>query len=74
MIAYREGAAPEIVDHGVTGFLCDDMGELAAGIHAVDRLDRRACRAAAEARFGTERMVADHLALFERIVGTTMAA
>jgi glycosyltransferase involved in cell wall biosynthesis len=74
VIAYREGAAPEIVDDGVTGFLCDDMGEMADRIRAVGRLDRRACRAAAEARFGMERMVADHLALFERIVGVTMAA
>jgi glycosyltransferase involved in cell wall biosynthesis len=74
VIAYRRGAAPEIVDEGVTGFLCDDMGELVQRLHVVGRLDRCVCRADAEKRFGMERMVADHLALFERIVGTTMAA
>jgi glycosyltransferase involved in cell wall biosynthesis len=74
VIAYREGAAPEIVDDGVTGFLCDDMGELAERISAAGCLDRRACRTTAEKRFGMERLVADHLALFERILTATMAA
>jgi glycosyltransferase involved in cell wall biosynthesis len=74
VIAYREGAAPEIVDDGVTGFLCDDMGQLIERIPAVRELDRRACRASAEHRFGMQRMVSEHLALFEQILGTSMAA
>ena len=67
VLTYRQGAAPEIVDDGVTGFLCDVHDEMAEAIHRVDELDRQACRAAVEERFSTERMVVDHLDLFESL-------
>ena len=69
VLAYREGSAPELVDDGVTGSLCGTLDELVACIGRVDELDRSACRHAAEVRFSTERMVADHLMLFERLLG-----
>jgi glycosyltransferase involved in cell wall biosynthesis len=62
------GAAPEIVDHGVTGFLGADVASLAAAVARVGELDRRACRAAVEARFSAERMVADHVDLYSSLV------
>ncbi|MCZ7526468.1 MAG: glycosyltransferase family 4 protein [Acidimicrobiia bacterium] len=68
VLAYREGAAPEIVDHGVTGFLCDGVDELVERLHQVGELDRHACREAVEARFSTARMVVDHVALYERVL------
>ena len=74
VLTYRQGAAPEIVDHGVTGFLCDVHDEMAEAIHRVDELDRRACRAAVEQRFSTERMVADHLDLFDSLVAGSPVA
>jgi glycosyltransferase involved in cell wall biosynthesis len=66
VVAYRFATAPEIVDHGVTGYLCDGMDDLAARLSDTQRLDRAACRAAVAQRFTTRRMVADHLAVFER--------
>lgn len=69
VLAFREGAAPELVDHGVTGFLCDDVDDMARHLCDVERLDRRACRDVAERRFSIERMVQDHLAVFERAIG-----
>lgn len=68
VLAYREGAAPELIDHGVTGFVCHDRPELISRIDEVGGLDRSACRAAVEVRFSTERMVADHVELFERVL------
>jgi glycosyltransferase involved in cell wall biosynthesis len=67
--ALRAGSAPEIVDDGVTGFLCDDVDELTERLADVAALDRRSCRAAAEQRFSLERMVADHVSLFRRVLG-----
>ena len=61
------GSAPEIVDHGITGFLAP-MEELAALLPRAAALSRTACRAAVEARFSAERMVADHLDLFAGIL------
>ena len=68
VIACPNGAAPEIVDTGSTGFLCSDPAELVAAIQRVDELDRDACRAAVTRRFSTSRMVADHVALYREMV------
>jgi glycosyltransferase involved in cell wall biosynthesis len=68
VLAFPEGAAPEIVEHGRTGFLCSDEDDMASRIGLAADLDRATCRASVEARFSSERMVADHLALYRRLV------
>jgi glycosyltransferase involved in cell wall biosynthesis len=69
VLAFPEGAAPEIVEDGVTGFLCHDEQDMAERIALVDNLDRATCRAAVEGYFSTERMVNEHLALFAELLG-----
>ena len=68
VVAYRRATAPEIVDHGVTGHLCDGIDGLAQGLIDAPGLDRTTCREAVAERFTTQRMVADHLVLYERVV------
>ncbi len=68
VLASPLGAAPEIVEHGVTGFLCGDEATMVARLAEVGRLDRDACRATVTARFSTARVVADHLALYRRVI------
>jgi glycosyltransferase involved in cell wall biosynthesis len=58
------GAAPELIDDGVTGFLRRDQLGLVAAIDHVDDLDRAACRAVAEARFSMARMASDHTGIY----------
>ena len=70
VLAFPEGAAPEIVEDGVTGFLCaDDRGHGRRHRRAPKDLDRGACRAAVETYFSTERMVNEHLDLFREMIG-----
>jgi glycosyltransferase involved in cell wall biosynthesis len=64
------GAAPEIVDHGVTGFVCDSLDGIVAALHAVETIDRAACRAAVKERFSVERMVAGHVRIYERLLAS----
>ncbi len=68
VIAFPEGAAPEIIDHGVTGFLCTSDADMVRSLGRVGELSRSACRAAVEERFSTERMVASHLKLFSEVL------
>jgi glycosyltransferase involved in cell wall biosynthesis len=68
VLAFPEGAAPEVVDHGRTGFLCDDEAAMAEALQRVDEIDRRACREAVEGYFSTARMVREHLELFEELL------
>lgn len=68
VLAFKEGAAPEIVEHGVTGFLCDDINDMVKAVANIAAIDRARCRSAAEERFSTTRMVREHLELFESLL------
>jgi len=67
VVAFRSGALAEIVEHGTTGFLVDDVHTMAEAIRAAHTLDPEACRAAARERFSEERMTREYLELYERI-------
>lgn len=69
VIAYRRGSMPELIDHGVTGFLVDTLDEAVDAIGRVGDIDRAACRRAVAERFTVERMADDYLRLYERITG-----
>jgi glycosyltransferase involved in cell wall biosynthesis len=69
VLAFPNGAATEIVEDGVTGFLRDDMDALAACAARLDELSRPVCRKSVEERFSAERMVRDYEALYEHLVG-----
>lgn len=67
VIAYSNGSAPEILDDGTTGFLCSGPDDLVEAIRNVGELDRGACRAVVTRRFSTDRMVAEHVALYREV-------
>ncbi len=74
VVTFPEGAASEIVDHEVTGFLCTDDVDMAERLATVDELDRSACRRAAALRFGIDRMVDEHVNLYrQHIAGEVLA-
>lgn len=61
------GAAPEIVEDGVSGWLFDTTEDALEAIGRIDRLDRGEVRRAFERRFTAARMAADYVRLFERV-------
>jgi glycosyltransferase involved in cell wall biosynthesis len=73
ILAYRRGGIPEIVDHGMTGYLCDTVAEMVHTVAWVPNLDRRRCRAAFEERFTLERMVRDYVSLYQRLARQELA-
>jgi glycosyltransferase involved in cell wall biosynthesis len=68
VIAAPLGSMPEIVRDGDTGFLVADVDQAVAVVARLPLIERRACRADAVSRFGSDRMVDDHLAVFERVL------
>lgn len=70
VVAFANGALPEIIQDGRTGFLVDGPEAMAEAIRAVDSIDREACRASARARFSLERMVDGYLAAYEKVLAT----
>jgi glycosyltransferase involved in cell wall biosynthesis len=69
VIAFRAGALPDIVEHGVTGFLVDSVEEMAAAIEAAGSINPDVCREAARNRFSVDRMVARYFATYETLAG-----
>ena len=70
VLAFAEGAAPEVVEDGRTGFLCRDEADMVDALGRLDQIDRATCRASVEGHFSSDRMVSDHLELFESLLAT----
>ena len=68
VLAYRRGSIPEIIDHGVTGFICETVSDMVDAVGQVSLIDRQSCRAAFDERFTADRMARDYVALYERLL------
>jgi glycosyltransferase involved in cell wall biosynthesis len=70
VIAFGRGSVPELVEPAVTGFIArsaDEMVDLIRRGGPLDSFDRLRCRARAVQRFSRDRMIAQHIALYERV-------
>ncbi|HEX6838790.1 MAG TPA: glycosyltransferase, partial [Polyangia bacterium] len=77
VLAFGRGSVPEVVEEGVTGFVCRDVDEMAARLRAIGSFDRAACRRRALERWTAARMVREYVALYESVtawVGDVRAA
>ncbi|MBX3205059.1 MAG: glycosyltransferase [Labilithrix sp.] len=68
VIAYACGAASEIVEDGVTGFLVHDVDEMCRRIRDVSAIDRGACRARARRRWTSARMAREYVELYRETI------
>jgi glycosyltransferase involved in cell wall biosynthesis len=68
VIARRAGALPEIVEHGVDGYLVDDLTEAQLAVELVRDLDRTRIRKRALERFSPGRMVDEYLEVYRRLI------
>jgi glycosyltransferase involved in cell wall biosynthesis len=69
VIAFNRGAAPEIIEDGVTGFVVEDETSAVGGVHQLSRLSRRMIRQRFEQRFTARRMARDYLGLYRELLG-----
>ena len=71
VIALRRGSVPEVIEDGVTGFICDDVDEMAEAVGRLGELDPEACRRGAE-RFTAERMCRGYVDVYRSLLGTQL--
>jgi glycosyltransferase involved in cell wall biosynthesis len=64
VLALAHGAAPEIIDPGVTGFLADDLDGLAAAYQRIGEIDLERCVQVARERFGPARMAQGYMNVY----------
>ncbi len=67
VIAFNRGAAPEVIEDGVTGYIVEDIEAMVDAVLRIDRIDPASCRKRVEDRFNVERMTDDFLAAYEAI-------
>jgi len=70
VVTTRQGAAPEIVQDSVVGFVCDDEESLVRATRRIGEIDRAGCRTYVDQHFSVPRMVEHHLALYERVISS----
>ena len=70
VVAYRGGSVAEVIEHGVTGFVVDDMAQAIDAAHHVHTLDRRACRDAFTRRFSAARMASAYVRLYRQVTSS----
>jgi glycosyltransferase involved in cell wall biosynthesis len=67
VLAWPEGSVPELLEHGINGWIVDSIDAAVASLRQVDAIDRRACRAAFERRFTADRMARDYVDVYTRL-------
>ena len=67
VIALRRGSVPEVIEDGVTGFICDDVDEMVEAAERIGEIDPDACRRHAE-RFSAEAMCRGYVEVYESLL------
>ncbi len=68
VIAWRCGSVPEVIDPGITGWIVDSIDAAVEALKRVERLDRYGVRRQFEERFTVQRMAANYLAIYNRLL------
>lgn len=68
VIAWRKGSVPEILRDGVTGFVVDDIEDAVRCVLKLETIRRQDCRRIFETQFRAERMAADYLDIYQKLV------
>lgn len=74
VIARRRGSIPEVVDHGVSGFVCDDLDDAVEAVERLDALERSTVRETFERRFSADRMARDYVTAYREVMLTYHSA
>jgi len=61
VIAFNRGSVPEVIDHGVTGFICEDVQGAVGALQRLDELSRSEIRAQFERRFSAKTMALNYV-------------
>jgi glycosyltransferase involved in cell wall biosynthesis len=67
VIAFDCGSVPEVIDHGVTGFIVSDIDQAVAACAKLHTIDRAQVRATFDRRFTARRMAEDYVDVYQTL-------
>ncbi|MBF6599092.1 MAG: glycosyltransferase family 4 protein [Dehalococcoidia bacterium] len=68
VVAFDRGSVPEVIVHGRTGFVVQDVDEMVDAVRAIDTIDPYACRDHVRQHFSPAIMAARYVHVYEQIV------
>ena len=68
VIAYPNGAIPEIIEEGKNGFLVKSVEEMSQKILQIDQIDRNTCRKTVEQKFSIAKMIDGYEKLLQAVM------
>src|SRR5215469_15930246 len=74
VISFARGAASEIVEHGKTGFLVQDLDEMVQAIPKIEEIDREETRLHVERQFSTQVMAEKYTQVYEKVIAMNKKA
>jgi len=68
VVAMNHGAMPEIIEHGVNGFLANTEEEFIEYMGRVDEIDPHACRRSIEEKFSVDAMAGNYIERYNEVI------
>ncbi len=74
VLGMRRGSVPEVIDDGVTGFICNDVNAMVDAVSKLPSIERAQCRDAAERLFSSKVIVDQYEALYRSLIAQRLQA
>jgi glycosyltransferase involved in cell wall biosynthesis len=68
VIAFNCGSVPEVIDHGVSGFIVENEDEAVDAVKRLHELPRAAVRARFDERFTSQQMARNYISSYEELL------
>lgn len=68
VIAFNRGSVPEIVHHGIGGFIVENTEQMSEAIYSVGKLKRANCRQRVLSAFNSDIMITQYERLYEQLL------
>ncbi|WP_035553117.1 MULTISPECIES: glycosyltransferase family 4 protein [Burkholderiaceae] len=73
VIAFNRGSVSEVIDHGLTGYICEDINGAICALKRLDELSRAEIRAQFECRFSAKVMAQHYVEAYAALSQRSMA-
>jgi len=70
VIGWRNGSVPEVIQHGVNGFVVSSVDEAVQCVNRLSGIHRDTCRKIFETTFPVEKMTANYLRMYKKVIRT----
>lgn len=68
VIAFNCGSVPEVMEHGISGFICETVDQAVEHVRDIDKLSRAACRERFDQRFSVTAMAKGYLNVYNQVI------